>query len=644
MRTFLFWLLSLLGPVAELVEALGRRLGRVIGLLLLPFFMLAAAIGRFVGRWWNSRNRLWLIQGLPAFLTAIAVAATSLAAWLPTRRDLANKYLDLALEMTEDGDDASAALYMEKAARAWNKSDSTEFRRVLVLEKTGREVEGQQLLLELAPVDQVGHIPAHELLIDRLNRQTDNPKAQELVKIHSSLILSQNPDHARVHRLLAVKAIQAKDLESALEHLAFAVRRFPRLGLPYAQLLRVAGNKDESTRQTEALAVFFEQEVFSDDTINLLKGESTVTTQDRVAYTACLTMLKRYDQAITIVRAGENVPEDPMLRAAMANTYLAWSDTFDSDSVVSLTEKMIRLGAALKLAPNSRDVLFRVAQISTLTGRPAEDANQRLRKILAAGKAPAIVHFILGTSAAEANDKQKALFHLEQACRINPNVPVTLNNLAWVMAHETDVETDRSKLERAKRLIDKALKFKPTHPQFRETNAQILIRLEEWKDAITEFEFALQYLKGARPRIHKALALAYGKVGDAAMSRLHQDLVDVITDEPDSTEGLLPVDTDPQAGSKPSPTVVQNSNDDTHGDRPTVPPETEPRPDSKPNIDPGVGTSTKTTTPSVPVGPVPIRPVPSATQPKVEELPAPPEDSKQKEIVEELPAPPGEGN
>ena len=148
MRTFVLWLLSLLGPFESIVKALLVRLGWFILLVMEPFIFIAEAVGGFIVRWWNSRDRLWLAQGMPAFVIAIAVSATSLAAWLPTRRDIANRYLDLALKTSEDGDDASAMLYVQKASRgrAWNASDSTEFRRALVLEQLGRIAEGLSLI------------------------------------------------------------------------------------------------------------------------------------------------------------------------------------------------------------------------------------------------------------------------------------------------------------------------------------------------------------------------------------------------------------------------------------------------------------------------------------------------------------------
>lgn len=640
MRTFVLWCLSLLGPFEDIAKAMFIRLAWLILLVMDPLLFVAAAFGRFIVRWWNSRDRLWLAQGMPAFLTAIAVCATSLAAWLPTRRDIATKYLQLALKTSEAGDDASAALYVEKASRgrAWNASDSTEFQRVKVMEQMGRVVEARELLLSLAPLDRVGHIPAHELVIDRLSADKENPRAEELIKIHTTLILTENPKHARVHRLLAVRAIKDKDLESAIDHLSYAVAKFPRLRLPYAQLLRVAGREDEAVRQAEMLILFFEP-LFAADASS--KEESTIKDRDRVAYSACLTMLERYDEAIMKLRTGPSAPEAPILRNAMANTFLIWSDTFDSESMVGLTEKMIRLDSALKLAPNSPAILSRVAQVSTLKGKPAEEANNRLRLILASGKAPAIVHFILGTSYAEANDTEKALFHLEQASRINPYVPVTLNNLAWVTCHTADVQ--RPQLEHAHRLIQKALKFKPRNPQFRETHGQVLLKLEEWRDAITEFEFALQNLKGAQPEIHRALAVAYEQVGDMAMSKMHRDLIGAVTGEPakssDELPGaeILPTTVSPQIKSSQIQSPVRESMTGSAAKHQSATAESMAvSGSSKPKsiVEPGVETGKLKSRGQMPVPP-PKDLVPGEvavpTTPGVEILPGP--------VVEELPPP-----
>ena len=543
MEAFLQFLLSLLGPVEGIVRSVVQVAVQVGMLALRPFAWAASKLGAFTSRWMASRNQVWLIQGMPAFLIAIAVGATTLAAWLPTRRDIAINYLLRAQESFEEGDQATAGLYIEKAARALHRSDASEYQRALVMGQMGRTKEANQLLMDLAPTDRVGHVPAHLKVIDRLLADTENPRAEELIKVHTSLVLQDNPGHARVHRLLAFKAIQDKQLHAALEHLDFAVEKFERLRLPYAQLLRVAGKLDKSNDQAEKLVKWFEERV-KNASIKKLKGEvvkpkDETTVQDYVAYSATLSLLKRYSDSVGILITGLNeltekeITEDEekkykyevkTLRSALANTYLTWSDTYSSDNLADMTQKMIQLDKALRLAPDSPAVLSRVAQIATLKGRPAETANERLRQILANAKAPAVVHFILGTSAAEKQDTETALFHLEQASRINPNVPVTLNNLAWVLSHETGAKDDPEKLARAKQLSDKAVKFRPKNAQFRETRGQIALLQGQWPDAIADLEFALQKVKTGQVPIHESLAVAYTGMQNPKMARLHKKL------------------------------------------------------------------------------------------------------------------------
>lgn len=57
---------------------------------------------------------------------------------------------------------------------------------------------------------------------------------------------------------------------------------------------------------------------------------------------------------------------------------------------------------------------------TALEGDKAKRAREILNPILAEGKAPALVHTILGSLAAADDNFELAAVHLEQACRLNP--------------------------------------------------------------------------------------------------------------------------------------------------------------------------------------------------------------------------------
>ena len=178
------------------------------------------------------------------------------------------------------------------------------------------------------------------------------------------------------------------------------------------------------------------------------------------------------------------------------------------------------LGEALRIAPDNPAVLERVALLIGRDGGSDAVAEEMLQDALVKGTAPAIVHFLLGTrAAADDKDSEMAETYLKQALLLNPNTPVVLNNLAWVLASRgTEKE-----LGDGLKLADQAVKLKPHQPNFRDTRGQIHIKLGNWRLGIADLEEAHRKMKD-NPEIHKSLALGYEKIGNQELSTRHQKL------------------------------------------------------------------------------------------------------------------------
>ena len=84
-----------------------------------------------------------------------------------------------------------------------------------------------------------------------------------------------------------------------------------------------------------------------------------------------------------------------------------------------------------------------VAQLTKEHRADSEKARDLLDPILAEGKAPELVHMVLGSISAQQGDLPLAKMHLEQTCRLNPRGAVALNNLAWVVSRQDEPDLGR---------------------------------------------------------------------------------------------------------------------------------------------------------------------------------------------------------
>ncbi len=124
----------------------------------------------------------------------------------------------------------------------------------------------------------------------------------------------------------------------------------------------------------------------------------------------------------------------------------------------------------------------------------------------------------------------KAIPHLEQAVKRDPQASRCWNNLAYAIA---DIHPER--LDDALKYADQALKIAPMVPDFHDTRGTILMKQKKYSDAVAAFEQAIECVtkSGGRflpvPAYHERLAAAYAAAGDADMANTHRDIATKLT-------------------------------------------------------------------------------------------------------------------
>jgi Flp pilus assembly protein TadD len=99
----------------------------------------------------------------------------------------------------------------------------------------------------------------------------------------------------------------------------------------------------------------------------------------------------------------------------------------------------------------------------------------------------------------------------------NLETPILLNNLAWMLAHQTDPDLPQALqlAEAARRLSDR--------PEIADTIGTILARMGRTREAVRELEVALRGLP-EHAEINSKLADLYEKLGDQALAEIHRKL------------------------------------------------------------------------------------------------------------------------
>jgi uncharacterized protein HemY len=121
-----------------------------------------------------------------------------------------------------------------------------------------------------------------------------------------------------------------------------------------------------------------------------------------------------------------------------------------------------------------------------------------------------------GTVAAFLGEPKRAKVYLQQALKKDPRNAVALNNYAWLIIQEPD-----GNLNTALAAVNQAIQQAPEDSRYRETRGQIFVRLERWKEAVDDLEYAANAMPSSK-EIHLSLAKAYDALGDRQLAQVHR--------------------------------------------------------------------------------------------------------------------------
>jgi tetratricopeptide (TPR) repeat protein len=164
-----------------------------------------------------------------------------------------------------------------------------------------------------------------------------------------------------------------------------------------------------------------------------------------------------------------------------------------------------------------------------------EAALKKLDEAEAAGPVSASLMKSVADGLRQKGRLKEALKQYELALAAEPDSPDTSNNVAYLLAEVHG--DDPAALDRAAKLVDKALSLSPNNPGILETRGWVRVKRGEAKAALADFLTAFEAIRNS-PLAHCHLAVCYLKLGQTDLARLHLQNV-VSLGAPDSPEVKL---------------------------------------------------------------------------------------------------------
>ncbi|MEP3478680.1 MAG: tetratricopeptide repeat protein [Fuerstiella sp.] len=460
--------------------------------------------------WQQGRIRN-LLLGLPALAAIFAIAWFSTSSRLQARGISAQYWLK-AQKAIVDKQYSQAQLLLNRILLE-NTAHIQDARHGLavIFEESGQEDRAAALFRMLAPEDQQGYPDAHRRLAiltsSKINSQTP---PEELKSFLWHLKAAKEDKSAGMSLAWGRYSLAVRDYQSAKKYFRKAVEQFPEFLVTLAEIETVAGSTDS------AVSTYNQAADYLGDTIR----RSPSNNLTRIDYATVLVRLGRLDDAKVILEEGMRLsPEDAKTwKFLLANLYVNFHDLMSQEGK-SVSELLRQLDQALSLDGNHGPALTRLMAYAEAEVTGNVELRSILARVIAEGKQPALAHLAMGNLCWLEERRDVAMFHFEQAMAIRDDVPVMLNNLAWLISHdETKPDVDR-----AMGLINAALEKQPDNPSFLDTRGNILVMKKEWRAALTDLEKALKGVKAKKP-VHKQLALVYTELGMQEMANIHREM------------------------------------------------------------------------------------------------------------------------
>lgn len=471
---------------------------------------------QFAWRWFLSRPYFMLASAIPGVVTvALFFGVAMIGGSVPiATKSMLNRQQMVASAETQDFD--AARLFGNAALSLAPRNENVVFDRAKVAEMSGHATAAISLMeygaRELGSPKSALWLAGN--IGDRNQIATWDSQQQAGYAEMLGIALAEDSGNVEVRKALAeLRMIQGRKREAHQILIPIAASD-PDASFLAVILERDLGLNDSARKRASDLLDGLKQQILaSPENLNL-----------RLQAARLLAFLEQREQAIALLSEGlayaKSTQESAVLRRALADGYVMISNQIASQdrSPRGVMARFENLRKAVEQDATSQAVVDAVTLACADVSASKNQELRVLKEAIVQGIAPDASHFILGTLALHEGDIDAASRHLEIALEKNPNLPGLLNNLAYAITQQSDPD-----LEKALDLANAAVNATPGNAYARETRGQILIKLEQWSEGISDLEFALTAPE-LRPLIRPSLAIAYDQLGQPEIAERHRKL------------------------------------------------------------------------------------------------------------------------
>jgi len=467
------------------------------GLLMLPYLIITSPIRFFRGVAQSSTKEMLFI--IPAILMVAFLGYVG-AQVIGRGEAIQNRYSKDAQAALNEGDFVKAKTYFKRIMQDDELSQPQKLQWMVVLAETGERAKAEEVLAELAPEDAVGFAPAHRvkaLQIASQLKRSENPTKLASLEKHLARSHDESP---LIQEAWAIYYKMIDKPDKAIDSLRKAAEFEPTY---YSVIARYQGKLNRTHDQRETLNTAQQE-------FRRILGKEPLNNHIRVLLANTVAQQNNFDEAEMILTEGMARKPDNLLRIAVAEFFLMRHD-LEKENGDNTGKRISYLFRALSAQPNHPPTYQRLMQMAV--DQNADDSSyvrirDELHNLIAKDEPNPMAHFALSNILwQKEDDREKAQFHLELAHQIEPRFVIVLNNLAWMLAHQ-----EKPELERALKLVNTALEASPEDGRYRDTRGSIYMKMEQFQDAIADFEASLTDVED-KVSVRKKLVTAYNALG-----------------------------------------------------------------------------------------------------------------------------------
>lgn len=476
---------------------------------------------RTVFKAWQQGRLRNLLLGLPALVSIVAIAWLSASTRLQARGVSADYWVKAQVAISNK-QYAQAQLLLNRILQE-NTAHVQDARHGLavIFEEAGQKDRAAALFRLLAPDDKQGYPDAHRRLAiltsSKINTETP---ADELKTFHWHLQAAKEKKSAGMALAWGRYSLAIRDLPAARDYFRSAVNEYPELLITLGQVETLTGNQEAAVSTYNAAANYLSDEIRREPTKRL----------SRVDYAKVLMKLGRFGEARIVLEEGLRLsPEDEKTwKWILSSLHVNLHDLMTMEGK-PVSELLTQLNQALTMDPNHGPALTRLMAYAEANVNGNIKLRSILARVIAEGQQPALAHLAMGNLCWMEDRRDVAMFHFEQALEIRDDIPVMLNNLAWLISHDEE----KPDPDRALGLINAALEKQPDNPSFLDTRGSIYIMKENWRLALTDLEKSLSGVKDKKS-VHGRLAIVYRKLGMEEIAEQHRLMSNKVVDLKDN--------------------------------------------------------------------------------------------------------------